>query len=59
MIMGMAARLSSGCNVWHLWGGLPYLALSSLLFLVGIVPGAWVGSRVLKRVIFSGPVEVK
>ena len=31
VIMGMGARLTPGCNVWHIWGGLPFLALSSLV----------------------------
>lgn len=47
LLMGLAARMAPGCNVWHLLGGLPILALSSLLFVAGLVPGAWLGSRLL------------
>lgn len=49
VLMGLAARLSSGCNIWHLWGGLPIFSLQSLLFLLGIFPGAWLGGRLLIR----------
>jgi uncharacterized membrane protein YedE/YeeE len=49
VIVGAASRMAPACNVWHLWGGLPILALQSLLFLAGLLPGAWVGSRLLTR----------
>jgi uncharacterized membrane protein YedE/YeeE len=48
-VVGVAARMVPGCNIWHLWGGVPILALQSLLFLVGLLPGAWVGSKLLTR----------
>lgn len=53
-LMGIAARITPGCNVWHVWGGLPHLALSSLLFFVSLIPGAWLGARIIQRVIFAG-----
>lgn len=49
VLLGVSARMIPGCNVWHLWGGLPILALQSLLFLAGLIPGSWVGSRLLVR----------
>lgn len=49
LLLGASARMVPGCNIWHLWGGLPILALQSLLFLVGLLPGAWLGSRLLTR----------
>jgi len=45
-IMCLASRMAPTCNVWHLMGGIPVLAVSSLLFLSGLVPGAWVGSNI-------------
>lgn len=45
VIMGLASRMAPTCNVWHLLGGLPILAVSSVLFLAGLFPGAWLGSR--------------
>ena len=49
LLLGLAARLTPACNIWHLWGGLPILALSSLVFLAGLLPGIWVGARLLTR----------
>ncbi len=49
LLVGMGARMSSGCNIWHLWGGIPILASQSLIFLIGMVPGAWLGSHFLAR----------
>lgn len=47
LLLGLAARMAPSCNVWHLWGGVPILAMQSLLFLAGLVPGTWVGARLL------------
>lgn len=49
LLLGLAARLAPSCNVWHLWGGVPILALQSLLFLAGLLPGTWIGARLLTR----------
>lgn len=46
IIMGLASRMAPTCNVWHLMGGIPVLAMSSLLFLTGLFPGAWAGSKI-------------
>jgi len=48
-IMGLACRMTPACNIWHLLGGLPVFALQSFLYLAGIIPGAWLGSRLLTR----------
>lgn len=49
LLLGLAARMTPACNVWHLWGGVPILAMQSLLFAAGLVPGAWLGARLLTR----------
>jgi hypothetical protein len=49
VLLGLAARMAPACNVWHLWGGVPILALQSLLFVAGLLPGTWVGTRLLTR----------
>lgn len=49
LMLGFAARMVPGCNIWHLWGGIPILAMQSMLFLIGILPGAWLGGRLLTR----------
>jgi hypothetical protein len=49
LLMGLASRMAAGCNIQHLWGGLPIFSVQSLLFLAGILPGVWLGGRLLIR----------
>ncbi|HZV82392.1 MAG TPA: YeeE/YedE family protein [Geobacteraceae bacterium] len=49
ILMGLASRMAAGCNVWHLLGGLPIMAMQSMLFLFGLLPGAWFGAKLLTR----------
>jgi uncharacterized membrane protein YedE/YeeE len=51
VIMGLASRMAPACNIWHLFGGLPILALQSFLFLAGLLPGAWLGGIILTRLV--------
>jgi len=51
VMMGLASRLAPGCNVWHVLGGLPILAIGSILFTLGLFPGAWLGTRVITRLL--------
>lgn len=53
ILMGLAARMTPSCNVWHLLGGLPILATQSLLFLAGLVPGTWFGCRLLTGLVLK------
>lgn len=53
ILLALASRMSPACNVWHLLGGLPLLGLQSLLFLAGLLPGAWLGSRMLTRYVLQ------
>lgn len=54
VVMALGSRMSPGCNIWHILGGLPMLSLQSLLFVAGLFPGAWVGGMVLERIIVRG-----
>jgi uncharacterized membrane protein YedE/YeeE len=51
LLMGLASRMAPTCNVWHLLGGLPILAASSILFLIGMLGGAWTGGKLLLRIL--------
>jgi hypothetical protein len=51
MLLGAASRMAPGCNIWHLWGGLPVFATQSVVFLLGLLPGAWLGALLLRRVV--------
>lgn len=52
-LLGLASRMVPGCNVWHLMGGIPIFAMQSILFLAGLLPGAWAGSMILSRLLRS------
>jgi uncharacterized membrane protein YedE/YeeE len=54
-IMGLASRMAPTCNVWHLMGGLPILSMSSMLFFLGMLAGAWIGGMLLLKVLGAGP----
>jgi uncharacterized membrane protein YedE/YeeE len=51
VVMGLASRMAPGCNVWHVMGGLPIFSVPSILFVLGLFPGAWIGSGLLKRLV--------
>ncbi|MBI5905601.1 MAG: YeeE/YedE family protein [Deltaproteobacteria bacterium] len=51
VLMALSSRLGGGCNAWHLLGGVPILALPSLLFAAGLFPGAWVGGRLMAKIL--------
>ncbi len=53
MILALGSRMTPGCNIWHLFGGLPILNMQSLLFLVGIIPGSYIGSKILVHLVLS------
>ncbi|MEW6487452.1 MAG: YeeE/YedE family protein [Thermodesulfobacteriota bacterium] len=56
VLLALGSRFSGGCNVWYLLGGLPVFALQSLLFVAGMIPGAWLGARLLETaVVPAGP----
>ncbi len=50
-VMALGARFAPACNVLHLIGGIPVLAVSSFLFLAGLAGGAWLGSKILTRLV--------
>lgn len=54
VLMGFAARMAPSCNIWHMLGGLPILALQSLLFCIGLLPGAWLGGVLVSRLVLRG-----
>jgi len=51
LVMGLASRLAPACNIWHLTGGLPIMALQSILFVAGLLPGTWLGVQLLTRLV--------
>lgn len=53
VLMGLASRMAPSCNIWHILGGLPVLAMQSILFVVGLLPGAWLGGWLLTRIVLK------
>ena len=51
MLLALGARLANGCNIKHLLGGLPLLSIQSIVFVSGMLAGAWLGARLLPRII--------
>jgi uncharacterized membrane protein YedE/YeeE len=49
MLMGLGARIGSGCNVWHILGGLSILANNAILFLLGLLVGSFIGAYIIKK----------
>jgi len=54
VVMALGSRMTPGCNIWHLLGGVPMLSLQSLLFVIGLLPGSWLGGLMLERVLVGG-----
>lgn len=52
IMIAVGARLAHGCNVKLMLGGLPLLSLKSVLFVCGMLLGAWLGSWLLPKIIF-------
>jgi hypothetical protein len=47
ILMGFSFPMMRGCNIIHIFGGLPQLALSAFIAIAGIVVGAYIGRRIL------------
>jgi uncharacterized membrane protein YedE/YeeE len=54
MFMAAGAFMAGGCNLWHMIGGLPVLALQSILFVLGVTGGSYLGTVFLKKQILEG-----
>lgn len=52
LLVALGARIANGCNIKHVLGGLPLLSLQSLLFVGGMLVGAWLGAKLLPKIIF-------
>jgi len=52
-LLGLAARMVPGCNIWHLWGGIPILSMQSLIYGAALIPGTWLGSKFLAKYVIT------
>ena len=51
LLMGFGARLAYGCNIGHIMSGVPQLAISSFIALISIAGGAYIGAKIIVRLI--------
>ncbi|MFH7319673.1 YeeE/YedE thiosulfate transporter family protein [Desulfurivibrio sp. D14AmB] len=51
ILVALGARIAGGCNFKYLLGGLPLFSYQAMLFTMGMVAGAWLGARLLTRII--------
>jgi uncharacterized membrane protein YedE/YeeE len=58
LLMGFGARLSFGCNIGALFSGVPSMSLHGWVFMVFIVIGAYVGSKLLVTVFIGESAAV-
>jgi uncharacterized membrane protein YedE/YeeE len=49
LLMGWGIRAGHACNIGGVFSSIPSLALSGWLYLVGLVPGAWLGTKIVVR----------
>lgn len=49
LLMGWGIRAAHACNIGGVFSALPSLALSGWLYLAGLLPGAWLGTKVVQR----------
>ena len=47
ILMGFSFPMMRGCNIIHIFGGLPQLALSAFIAIAGMFVGAYIGRRIL------------
>jgi len=48
-LMGFSFPMMRGCNIIHIFGGVPQLALSAFIAIAGMFAGAYIGRRILIR----------
>jgi len=53
ILLAIGSRMAGGCNVKFLMSGLPLLSIQAFLFLFGMMPGAWLGTYLFKKLIIS------
>lgn len=49
ILLATGSRMAGGCNVKFLMSGLPLLSVQAFLFLLGMLPGVWIGAHLLQK----------
>ncbi len=53
-LMGISIPMMWGCNVTQILGNVPQLGIAGLVSTAGIVIGAWLGARLITRIVARG-----
>jgi uncharacterized membrane protein YedE/YeeE len=53
ILLAIGSRMAGGCNVKFLMSGLPLFSIQAFLFLFGMLPGAWLGTYLFKKLVIS------
>jgi uncharacterized membrane protein YfcA len=51
LLMGASTSTMIGCNITHILGGVPQFGLGGLVAALGIVIGAWLGAKLVTRIV--------
>jgi len=58
LLLGFSSRMAGGCNVKFLMSGLPMLSIQAMVFLLGLVPGSYIGTIIFKKFVIGDKVPV-
>lgn len=53
VLLGLSSRMAGGCNVKFLMSGLPLLSIQGIIFLAGLLPGAYAGTWIFKNLVIK------
>jgi uncharacterized protein len=57
LFMAFGGRIAAGCNFKFLLAALPFLALQGIVFVTGMIGGAYFGTVILKRIVIQSAME--
>ncbi len=59
LLLAFSSRMAGGCNVKFLMSGLPMLSIQAMVFLLGLVPGSYLGTIIFKKFVIGDKVIVR
>lgn len=53
VLIALGVRIASGCNIKFILGAVPLFAFQGVIFLIGMLAGAYIGAIIIKKVIIG------
>lgn len=53
VLLALSSRMAGGCNVKFLMSGLPLLSIQGIIFLLGLIPGTCLGTRIFTNLVLK------